>query len=115
MWTIDIVPDSAYLQLVDPGFEYGFASDRERPWRGIITDDGWKYAVFAGVPWFLYNLNEDPFETAKLGPDRRFNSEWIRLQAGPHPSYGRYIRPVRIPLQLSKRGEARAMSEVNLA
>ena len=44
------LPVSAYLQLVDPGFEFGFAPDRERPWRGILTNDGWKYAVLEGVP-----------------------------------------------------------------
>ena len=41
-------PDSAFLQLVDPGWIYGFASDRERPWRGIVTNDGWKYVVLEG-------------------------------------------------------------------
>jgi len=74
------LPDSAYLQLVDPGFEYGFATDRERPWRGIITDDGWKYAVFEGVPWLMYNLNEDPYEMANLAMDRRFKEQRDRLQ-----------------------------------
>ena len=41
-------PDSAYLQLVDPGWTNRFAVDRERPWRGIVTADGWKYAVLEG-------------------------------------------------------------------
>ena len=76
----DSLPDSAYLQLVDPGFKYGFASDRERPWRGVVTEDGWKYAVFGGIPWMMYNLNEDPFETANLAHDRRFNAERKQLQ-----------------------------------
>ena len=74
------LPDSAYLQLVDPGFKYGFAPDRERPWRGVVTEDGWKYAVFEGVPWLMYNLNEDPYEMANLAMDRRFNDERKRLQ-----------------------------------
>lgn len=73
-------PDSAYLQLVDPGWKYGFASDRERPWRGVLTNDGWKYAVLEGQPWLLYNLNEDPFETANLALDGRFKTERKRLQ-----------------------------------
>jgi hypothetical protein len=68
--------DSAFLQLVDPGFQYGFAPDRERPWRGVVTNDGWKYAVFEGVPWLMYNLNEDPCETVNLV---QFNSERKRL------------------------------------
>ena len=70
------LPDSALLQLVDPGFQYGFAPDRERPWRGVVTNDGWKYAVFEGVPWLIYNLNEDPCEPVNLV---QFNSERKRL------------------------------------
>ena len=76
----DTMPESAYLQLVDPGFKYGFATDRERPWRGVVTNDGWKYAVFEGVPWLMYNLNEDPYEMANLAMDRRFKDERQRLQ-----------------------------------
>ena len=72
-------PDSAYLQLVDPGYQYGFAEDRERPWRGVVTADGWKYAVFEGQPWLMYNLNEDPYELANLAHDGRFIAERARL------------------------------------
>ncbi len=73
-------PDSAFLQLVDPGYKYGFASDRERPWRGIVTDNGWKYAVFEGQPWLLYNLNEDPYELVNLAWDGRFRAKRQELQ-----------------------------------
>jgi len=72
-------PDSAYLQLVDPGYQYGFAEDRERPWRGVVTADGWKYAVLEGQPWLMYNLNEDPYELANLALDGRFLRERSRL------------------------------------
>ena len=74
------LPDSAYLQLVDPGFLYGFAPDRERPWRGVVTRDGWKYAVLEGQPWLLYNLNEDPYELDNRAMDRRFRKDRKRLQ-----------------------------------
>jgi arylsulfatase A-like enzyme len=74
------LPDSAYLQVPDPGYRYGLAPDRERPWRGIITRDGWKYAVLEGQPWLLYNLNEDPYETCNLALDGRFRAERQRLQ-----------------------------------
>lgn len=74
------VPDSALLQLVDPGWRCGLAVDRERPWRGIVTEDGWKYAVLEGQPWLLYNLNEDPYELANLALDGRFRTERARLQ-----------------------------------
>ena len=74
------VPDSAFLQLVEPGYKYGFASDRERPWRGIVTQDGWKYAALEGQPWLLYNLNEDPYELANHALDGRYKAERRRLQ-----------------------------------
>jgi len=73
-------PDSAFLQLVDPGWRYGFASDRERPWRGLVTSDGWKYAVLEGQPWLMYNLNEDAYELANLALDGRFKRERQHLQ-----------------------------------
>lgn len=72
--------DSAYLQIVDPGYQCGFASDRERPWRGVITQDGWKYAILEGQPWLMYNLNEDPYETANLALDGQFRNDRQRLQ-----------------------------------
>lgn len=73
-------PSSAYLQLVDPGFELGFAADRERPWRGVVTEDGWKYAVLEGQPWMMFDLNEDPYELANLALDRRFADKRSKLQ-----------------------------------
>jgi arylsulfatase A-like enzyme len=73
-------PGSAYLQLVDPGFVHGFAVDRERPWRGVVTQDGWKYAVLEGQPWMMFNLNEDPYELANLALDRRFCRKREELQ-----------------------------------
>ncbi len=72
--------DSAFLQLVDPGFKYGFASDRERPWRGVVTQDGWKYAVLEGQPWLLHDLNEDPYELANHALDGRYKVERRKLQ-----------------------------------
>ncbi|MFD1675330.1 sulfatase [Alicyclobacillus fodiniaquatilis] len=56
-------PDSAYLQSVIPT-KHGNSVDR--PWRGIVTRDGWKYVVFEGVPWLMFNLNEDPYEQVNL-------------------------------------------------
>lgn len=34
----------------------------DRPWRGIVTNDGWKYIVVKDQPIMLFNLNEDPYE-----------------------------------------------------
>jgi arylsulfatase A-like enzyme len=76
------LPSSAFMQLVDPGFgDVGFALDRERPWRGVVTNDGWKYAIFQETPWLMFNLNEDPYEMANLAHDRRFIKERQRLQS----------------------------------
>ncbi|NOY82354.1 MAG: sulfatase [Kiritimatiellaeota bacterium] len=74
------LPDSAFLQLVDPGWTHGFAVDRERPWRGIVTADGWKYAVLEGQPWLMFNLREDPYETTNLALDGAFSHVRRRLQ-----------------------------------
>jgi arylsulfatase A-like enzyme len=42
----------------------------DRPWRGIVTDDGWKFVCLEGQPWLMFNLNEDPYEQQNLA----FNS-----------------------------------------
>ena len=36
--------------LVKP-FRHGNSIDR--PWRGIVTDDGWKYVCLEGQPWLM--------------------------------------------------------------
>ena len=54
-------PDSAYIQSVVPT---GHGNSIDKPWRGVVTRDGWKYVCFEGIPWLLYNLNEDPYEFA---------------------------------------------------
>lgn len=56
-------PDSAYLQSVIPT---GHHHSVDRPWRGILTTDGWKYICFEGIPWLMFNLNEDPYEQVNL-------------------------------------------------
>ncbi|MBV7328809.1 sulfatase [Chloroflexi bacterium TSY] len=70
-------PDSAFLQLV-VATGHGYSTDR--PWRGIVTRDGWKYAVLEGQPWMLFNLNEDPYEQANCAYNTRFAVERQRLQ-----------------------------------
>jgi hypothetical protein len=69
--------DSAYLQSVIPT-RHGDSVDR--PWRGVVTRDGWKYAVLEGQPFMLFNLNEDPYELANLACNTRFRAERQRLQ-----------------------------------
>jgi arylsulfatase A-like enzyme len=48
--------DSAFLQSPTA------RGNVDKPWRGIVTRDGWKYTCFEGYSWMLFNLNEDPFE-----------------------------------------------------
>jgi hypothetical protein len=54
-------PDSAYLQQV---LQRGGTVDK--PWRGLVTRDGWKYVCFEGMPWLMFNLNEDPYEMVNM-------------------------------------------------
>ena len=71
-------PDSAYLQLVIPTM-HGDSVDR--PWRGVVTRDGWKYVVLEGQPWLLFNLNEDPYEQVNLAHNTAFARERRALHA----------------------------------
>lgn len=70
-------PDSAFLQLVAPT---GHADSVDRPWRGVVTRDGWKYVALEGQPWLLFNLDEDPYERVNLAHNARFAAERRRLQ-----------------------------------
>ncbi|MCF7686969.1 MAG: sulfatase [Cephaloticoccus sp.] len=71
-------PDSAYLQMIGPT---AFRFSVDRPWRGIVTRDGWKYIVLEGQPWMLFNLNEDPYELVNLAHTRGFTKPRQKLQA----------------------------------
>ena len=70
-------PDSAFLQLVVPTC-HGDSPDR--PWRAIVTRDGWKYAVLEHQPWLLFNLNDDPYEQANMALNTRFGAVRRKLQ-----------------------------------
>ncbi|MFW6066375.1 MAG: sulfatase [Planctomycetota bacterium] len=69
--------DSAYLQSVIPT---GHGDSVDRPWRGVVTRDGWKYTVLPGQPFMMFNLNEDPYEQVNLAYNTRFRAERRRLQ-----------------------------------
>jgi arylsulfatase A-like enzyme len=71
-------PDTAFLQVVDPR---GGNQNLNKPYRGVVTRDGWKYACFEGVSWLLFNLNEDPYELVNLAHDARYRAERKRLTA----------------------------------
>ncbi len=71
-------PDSAFLQSVIPT---GHGDSVDRPWRGVVTLDGWKYMVLEGQPWLMFNLNEDPYELVNLAHNTKYKQERQRLQA----------------------------------
>lgn len=64
-------PDSAFLQCVIPT---GHGNSVDRPWRGIVTLDGWKYIVLEGQPWLLFNLREDPYEQVNLAHNSAYQT-----------------------------------------
>lgn len=76
--TVTDEPDSAFLQSVIPT---GHSDSVDRPWRGVVTNDGWKYVVLAGQPWLMFNLNEDLYEQVNLAFNRRFAPKRQQLQA----------------------------------
>ncbi|MCU6791070.1 sulfatase [Paenibacillus sp. WQ 127069] len=63
-------PDSAYLSLVVPS---NVRDGMDRPFRGIVTRDRWKYVVLEQQPWLLFNLNDDPYEQVNLAHIRRYH------------------------------------------
>lgn len=70
-------PDSAYTQIVIPT---GHGDSVDRPWRGVVTRDRWKYVALEGQPWLMFNLNEDPLEEVNLAHDAAFGDHRRRLQ-----------------------------------
>ncbi|MEI6338540.1 MAG: sulfatase [Verrucomicrobiota bacterium] len=70
-------PESAFIQLVEPT-KHGDSTDR--PWRGVVTNDGWKYVCLEGQPWLMFNLEEDPCEQVNLAFNTRFRKQRKRLQ-----------------------------------
>lgn len=62
------LPESAFIQQYR-----GLARPRSttRPWRGVVTRDGYKLACNPGNEWLFFNLREDPFELANAACDNR--------------------------------------------
>lgn len=54
-------PDSAYLQQIPRKYH---AYTVNKPWRGVLMRDGWKYVCMPGHDWLLFNTKDDPFEMA---------------------------------------------------
>lgn len=71
-------PDSAYIQAVIPT---GHGNSINKPWRGLVTKDGWKIVCFEGLPWQMFNLNEDPYELTNLAHNNLVRAERVKLLA----------------------------------
>lgn len=69
--------ESGFLQLVIPTCH---GNSIDRPWRGVVTRDGWKYCVLEGQPWLMHNLAEDPYEQRNLAFNTDYGDERHRLQ-----------------------------------
>ena len=76
---------SAYLQSVVPTKHFDSV---DKPWRGIVTADGWKYICLPGCEWMLFYLPEDPYELVNYAHEQLYVEkrrqlhdrlrEWIR-------------------------------------
>lgn len=71
-------PTTAYLTSGTPTKH---ADSIDRPWRGVLSQDGWKYVIFENTPWLLFNLNEDPYEFVNLAHNSRYAKKRLELQS----------------------------------
>lgn len=70
------LPTSAYLQSVIPT---GHGDSVDRPFRGVVTDDKWKYVCLEGQPWLLFDLNTDPYEFVNHAHNSAYSHQRRRL------------------------------------
>jgi arylsulfatase A-like enzyme len=71
-------PAAAYLSLPIPTFH---EHSVDRPYRGVVTADGWKYVCLEGQPWLMFDLTADPLEQVNLAHNTRYAAERERLHA----------------------------------
>jgi arylsulfatase A-like enzyme len=69
-------PESAFLQHL-PRKRHPYTLDR--PWRGVVTRDGWKYVCIPHAPLGMYDLNRDPYELDNLAFKHAFIVQRRRL------------------------------------
>ena len=70
-------PESAYLQQIP---RKRHAHSVNKPWRGVVTRDKWKYVCQPGHDWLLHNLNEDPYEQNNLAHNEAYRQERLRCR-----------------------------------
>jgi arylsulfatase A-like enzyme len=78
-------PESAFLQHL-PRKKHPYTLDR--PWRAVVTRDGWKYACIPGAPLGMYDLNEDPYEL----DNKAFKQAYIAQRTRLHALLAEWIR-----------------------
>lgn len=71
-------PKSAFLQNIIPT---GHRNSDGFPWRGVVTEDGWKYVAFEGAPYMLYHLPDDPYEQNNLCTQPSWRDKRRELQS----------------------------------
>lgn len=86
-------PDSAYLQSVIPTHHNDSIN---KPWRGIITTDGYKYVCLEGMDYMLYNLKEDPYEQVNLA----HNDQYKELRQRLNKKLGEWIQKTKDDFKL---------------
>jgi arylsulfatase A-like enzyme len=69
-------PDSAYLESVIPT---GHGDSVDKPWRGLVTREGWKYVCFDGTSFLMFNLNDDPYEQVNVAHNSKYRMERRKL------------------------------------
>jgi len=77
-------PSSAFLQNVAVTYHH---DTTDRPYRGVLTRDNWKYVCTENEDWMLFDLNTDPLEECnlafnlrnadKLAELRKLTADWI--------------------------------------
>jgi arylsulfatase A-like enzyme len=71
--------DSMYLEVVIP--PAGQADVIDQPYRGLVTQDGWKYVCFENQSWLMFNLIEDPYEQVNVAFNLKYKTERAKLIA----------------------------------
>lgn len=71
------IPRSAYLQQYSG---VGRAWSFTRPWRGVVTTDGYKLACTERGEWLFFDNTADPYELANGANDNRFRQERKRCR-----------------------------------
>ena len=76
--------DSVFIQSIIPTM-HGDSIDK--PWRGVITAEGYKYVCFERQEWLFFDLNDDPLELI----NQAHNSDYVGLRRSLRQRLARWI------------------------